>query len=112
MNINFSGYNENVVTFMVAEGTDVLMGTPVKMSSDCTVQPCADSDAIVGVAVNVRNGYAAVQLNGYIEMPTDSKISVGYKKLCAGADSKVKENADGREYLVVTSTDSTVGFIL
>lgn len=112
MNINFSGYNENVVTFKVEEGTTVLMGTPVKMSSDCTVAPCENDDTIVGVAVNVRNGYAAVELSGYIEMPAESKIEVGYVSLVSAGDNKVKESTSGREYLVVTSTDSTVGFIL
>lgn len=112
MNINFSGYNENVVTFKVEDGTTMLMGTPVKMSADCTVAPCESGDNMIGVAVNVRNGYAAVQLSGYIEMPTESKIEVGYVSLVSAGDNKVKESADGRDYLVVTSTDSTVGFIL
>lgn len=112
MNINFSGYNENVVTFKVEDGATVLMGTPVKMSGDCTVAPCESDDVMAGIAVNVRNGYAAVQLTGYIEMPAESKMSVGYKKLVAAGDSKVKESTDGKDYLVVTSTDTTVGFIL
>lgn len=111
MNINFSGYNENVVTFAV-DGNGVTMGTPVKMSSSGTVSACESGDSMVGVAVNVRNGYAAVQLSGYIELPTDSTVTVGYQTLAAATDGKVEENASGREYLVVTSSTGIVGFIL
>lgn len=111
MNINFSGYNENVVTFET-DSNDVIMGTPVKMSDSGTVTKCADSDAMCGVAVNVRNGYAAVQLSGYIEMPTDDTFTVGYQNIGAGEDNKVKSTDSGREYLVVYVSDGIVGFIL
>ncbi|MBR2715903.1 MAG: hypothetical protein IKB73_06850 [Ruminococcus sp.] len=111
MNINFSGYNENVVTFEV-EGSDVTMGTPVKMASSNTVCACGIGDSMVGVAVNVRNGYAAVQLSGYIEMPTDDEFSVGYTKIASASENKVTQSENGREYLVVSVSDALVGFIL
>lgn len=111
MNVNFSGFNENVVTFEV-EGANVLMGTPVKMSSSHTVCACEDGDNMVGIAVNVRNGYAAVQLSGYVEMPTDDSFEVGYQNICASAGSKVKSSQTGREYLVCAASDGIVGFIL
>lgn len=111
MNVNFSGYNENVVTFEVDEST-VVMGCPVKMTSSDTVGLCEDSDVMSGVALNVRNGYCAVQLTGYIEMPTDETFEVGYNKICAAADSKVKSSDSGREYLVVHTQPGVVGFIL
>lgn len=112
MNINFSGYNENVVTFAVDENSEVTMGTPVKMVSSKTVGACGDGDTIVGVAVNVRNGYAAVQLSGYIEMPTNEMFSVGYQNITAAASNKVKSDDNGREYLVVYAAGGVVGFIL
>lgn len=111
MNINFSGYNENVVTFETGS-SDVVMGTPVKMSESGTVEKCSANDSFCGVAVNVRNGYAAVQLSGYIEMPTDEAFTVGYQNICADADNKVKSSDSGREYLVVNVSDGIVGFIL
>lgn len=111
MNVNFSGFNENVVTFEVS-GSGVTMGTPVKMASSHTVEMCNDNDNMIGVAVNVRNGYAAVQLSGYVEMPTDDEFEVGYQKISAGADSKVKNAQSGREYLVCASENGIVGFIL
>lgn len=111
MNINFSGFNENVVTFAVDDSV-VLMGTPVKMASSNTVTACADSEDMIGVAVNVRNGYAAVQLTGYIEMPTDETFEVGYQTIAAASGNKVKSASSGREYLVTSVQDGVVGFIL
>lgn len=111
MNINFSGYNENVVTFETSSN-DVIMGTPVKMSGSGTVSKCSADDSFCGVSVNVRNGYAAVQLSGYIEMPTDDTFTVGYQKIGAATDNKVKSTDSGREYLVVNVSDGIVGFIL
>ncbi|MBE6824884.1 MAG: hypothetical protein E7513_06005 [Ruminococcaceae bacterium] len=111
MNINFSGYNENVVTFEIAD-SDIVMGTPVKMSSSATVMKCNDGDNMIGVAVNVRNGYAAVQLTGYIEMPTEETISVGYQTLSVNEKGKVEVNSSGREYLVTYVEQGIVGFIL
>lgn len=111
MNINFSGYNENVVTFET-NSNDVIMGTPVKMASSGTVAKCSASDEFCGVAVNVRNGYSAVQLSGYIEMPTDDTFAVGYQNICAGDNGKVKSATSGREYLVVYVSNGIVGFIL
>ena len=111
MNINFSGYNENVVTFET-DTNDVVMGTPVKVAGSGVVFKCSDGDSFCGVAVNVRNGYSAVQLSGYIEMPTDDTFEVGYQNMCAGSDNKVKSSSTGREYLVVYVSDGIVGFIL
>lgn len=111
MNVNFSGYNENVVTFEVDDST-VVMGSPVKMISSDTVSVCEDSDALQGVALNVRNGYAAVQLTGYIEMPTDETFEVGYQKIACAGNSKVKSSDSGRECLVVHTEPGIVGFIL
>ncbi len=109
--INFSGYNENVVTFAVDDST-VLMGTPVKMTSSKTVGACDDGDNMIGVAVNVRNGYAAVQLTGYIEMPTDETLAVGYNTLCVAQGGKIKSSESGREYLVACVDNSIAGIIL
>ncbi len=109
--INFSGYNENVVTFAVDDST-VLMGTPVKMTASKTVGACSEGDNMIGVAVNVRNGYAAVQLTGYIEMPTDEVFTPGYNTICAAENGKIKSSDTGREYLVAFSAGGIAGIIL
>jgi len=111
MKLNFTGLNEDIIT-LECEGTDIYMGTPVKMVSPGKVAACTDGDTMIGVAVNVRNGYAAVQLSGYIEMPTDENFDVGYQNICVSVDNKVKADKSGREYLVIYTDTDVVGFIL
>lgn len=50
--------------------------------------------------------------SGYVKVKSDKKIAVGYKKLSATADGGVSVTTTGREYLVLDSTDTSVGFIL
>lgn len=111
MNVNFNGYGENVVTFE-ADSTVTKTGIPVKMSGDGKVAACAKNDVFCGICVGINGDYASVALEGYVTMGTDAKITTGYSKLAAGANGKVAANDSGREYLVIDSTDSTVGFIL
>lgn len=111
MNVNFNGYNENAATFE-ADSSVTKTGTPVKMSGDGKVAACVKNDVFCGVCAGINDGYALVVLDGYVTMNTDAKITSGYVKLAAAADGKVAANDNGREYLVIDSTDSTVGFIL
>lgn len=110
MNVNFNGYGENVATFMA--DSKVQAGSPVKMSADGTVTASSATEPFCGVCIAVRDGYASVQLAGYVTMPTKSKIAVGYQKLTASVDNTVAVNTSGREYLVINSTETEVGFIL
>lgn len=110
MNVDFKGYGENVATFL-AEST-VKEGDLVKVSGNCKVSPCATGDAITGVCVGVRDGYAAVQLSGYVEVPATAQIAVGYKGICANNNTTAKTDTNARQYLVIYSTTNTVGFIL
>lgn len=109
MDINFNGFKENVLTFE-CEST-VAAGKLVKMSASGKVANAAADDTFIGVAVSVRGGYAAVQLDGYIEMPKSGTVNVGYNKLVA-ASSGVKAAQSGIDRLVLYSDDTTVGFIL
>ena len=86
-------------------------GVPVKMKDNGTVAKCDASENFCGVCVSVRGGYAVVQLSGYVKVKSDKKIAVGYKKLSATADGGVSVTTS-REYLVLDSTDTSVGFIL
>ena len=80
MKVAFGGYGEKLVTFETAEG--VLAGMPVMMSANGTVAPCAEGKAFCGAAVNVRDGFAAVQLAGYVRLPyTGTAPAVGYQTL-------------------------------
>ncbi|MBR1483344.1 MAG: hypothetical protein IJ598_10305 [Ruminococcus sp.] len=111
MNVNFSGFNENVLTFIADSGLTET-GVPVKLSAEGTVAKCGNGDAFCGVCVGLRNGFAAVQLCGYAELPAAAKITVGYQKLAVNSGGKVAANTNGREYLVVDADAARVGIIL
>lgn len=111
MNVNFNGFGENAATF-IADETLTEAGVPVKMKDNGTVAKCGASENFCGVCVSVRGSYAVVQLSGYVKVKSDKKITVGYKKLSATADGGVAVTTTGREYLVLDSTDTSVGFIL
>ena len=110
MNIGFNGFNDNTVTFE-ADAT-VEKGCLVKLIEDNTVGACTGGDKVVGVCVNVREGYAAVKLAGYAELPVEGAVDVGLNKLCAASSTTLKESESGREYLVVSCGTDTIGVIL
>ena len=109
MEINFNGYQENVLTFE-CEST-VSKGDFVAMSASGKVAKAAESANFIGVCRNVRDGYAAVQLDGYVEAPKSGTVNVGYTKLVV-AETGIKTGSSGSERLVIYSDDSTIGFIL
>jgi len=110
MNINFSGYKENVLTFECASGVSV--GDLVKMTSSGKVTKTSANDDFIGVAVSVSDGYAAVQLDGYVELPKNGSISVGYNSLVAYSSTTVTAAESGIERLVIYVGDNTIGVIL
>ena len=110
MNIGFNGFCDNTVTFEA--DSSVNKGTLLKLIDDNTVSACEDGDKVVGVCVNVRDGYAAVKLYGYVEIPVEGSVNVGYQKLSAASATALKADSNGREYLVVSAGTDTIGVIL
>ena len=111
MNVNFNGFNENCATFIAASNI-TSVGVPVKPGADGAVAKCGAGEAFCGIVTDLRDGYATVQLSGYAEFAATAKINVGYKKLAATSGGEVAENNNGREYLVVNSTNDMIGIIL
>ncbi len=109
MNIGFTGFRENVLTFECT--STVAAGDLVKMSASGKVTKVSANDDFIGKCVSVRDGYAAVQLGGYAEAAKSGTVNVGYNKLVA-ASSGVKTAESGIDRLVIYSDDTTVGFIL
>ena len=110
MNVSFNGYDEGIVTFEAASG--VTVGLPVMISANGKVSNA--TSAFCGVCKSLKNGYAAVQLDGYVRLPYTGSIAVGYKKLVVD-DGEIKvDTTNGREHLVidVDSTTNTAGIIL
>lgn len=111
MNLSFNGFSENTVTFE-ADSSLTKAGVPVKVTQDGKAAPAAAGDRICGVAVNVRAGYCAVQLKGYMELPSTEAIPCGYQTVSADAQGNLVLADEGTEVLVVTSKDDKTGFIL
>lgn len=100
MEISMMGYGENTATFTAQEA--LLPGDLVKMTGSGTVGPCDVGDLFCGVAVNVRGGFAAVQLSGYATLPyTGEAPAPGYLPLSAAGSGTVQQDAAGRTLLVV-----------
>ncbi|MBQ2094187.1 MAG: hypothetical protein II190_06370 [Ruminococcus sp.] len=111
MGISFKGYGENVVTFN-ADSALTEAGVPVKMTADSTVGKCSANDKFCGICVNLRDGYAAVQLSGYVVVPAAAKLNAGYQKVAVNSAGKLAANENGREVLVVISSATEAGIIL
>ncbi len=110
MNVSFDGYLADSLTFEAAD--DVAVGLPVAVSDNGKVAKAAD--VFCGVCTALKNGFAAVQLHGYVRLPYTGSMTVGYKLLVAD-NGNIKVDADnGREYLVidVDADNHTVGIIL
>lgn len=129
MKVSFNGYGENVATFECAEG--VSKGKLVKISDNGKVSACSSGDKFCGVAIDIRNGFASVQLSGYTTVKINGSVSCGYQNLVAHASDTVKVQNEmltaasdggavtvttqaGREILVVDvdTTANTAGIIL
>ena len=110
MNVDFKGINENVATFVADETVEA--GMFVKIIGDGTVGACSSNDEIIGLCVNVRDGYAAVQISGYMEANTTSSMGTGYIKFLANDPKTITPGTSSRSYLVVCSKDNKIGFIL
>ena len=109
MDISFNGFMENVLT-MECDST-VEAGNLVMMTASGKVTKATENSNFIGVCVNVKDGYAAVQLAGYSEAPKSGTVSVGYNKLIAAATG-VKTGSAGIDRLVIFSDENTVGFML
>ena len=106
MNVSLNGFRESTVTFETKE--TLAAGTPVKLTANGMVGPCADGDEFCGVAANERCGFAAVQLGGYVLLPYDGTApAVGYQNFRAAAGGKIKTAESGGRSLLVTDVDET-----
>ncbi len=112
MKVSFEGFDEKTATFETSSTS--IAGKPVAMTANGRVQPVT-SGAFCGICKGVREGYASVQIGGYIRVGYTGELSVGYQKLAAATGGKVTvDSTNGREYLVVdvNTTAGIAGIIL
>ena len=112
MNVDFKGYDENVATFIVSG--NLSEGQFVTIADDYTVEAASSGDEIIGCCVGVRDGYAAVQLSGYVEAKSNGTVNVGLTGLSAySADTVQASNSAGKHKVIYSDSENNkVGFIL
>lgn len=109
---NFKGLNSEVATFS-CNSSVTQAGQLVKLVGNGAVGKCTSGDQPIGVVVSVRNGYAAVAVRGFVEVPHDGTVTVGYRNLSASDDKTVKlDNTNGIKCLVLEAKNGVVGFLL
>ena len=110
MNVEFKGYGENAATFLVS-GT-LQAGQFVKLSSDFTVTAATSGSEVIGYCLGVRDGYAAVQLSGYVESKSTGTVNGGMTGLSISSADTVQASDSASKHLVIKSGSNKVGFIL
>ncbi|MBR0412102.1 MAG: hypothetical protein IJI47_00850 [Eubacterium sp.] len=115
MSISFKGYENKTITFEAAEG--LTAGAPVTVDANGKAANASADGYFVGVCTAIRNGWASVQTEGYVEVPyTGTAPSHGLVSLVAAGESKVKAGGDGDialyKVIKVDTENTTVGFIL
>ena len=110
MKVCFNGFGENVLTFETQGTIDV--GDPVMISGNGKVKKATSN--FCGICTGLRNGYASVQMSGYVRTAYTTAPEVGYSKLSASNGKVTADDVNGREYLVldVDTTEHIVGIIL
>ena len=111
MNIGFSGFGENVITFE-ADPTLDTAGVAVTLTSQGKAKKAEADDTICGYAVNLRSDLCGVQVKGYVCMAQDGGVTPGVRKLSVDDEGRVTLNENGREFLVVFADNESAGFIL
>lgn len=115
MSISLKGYENKTIT--IEAGSSLTVGSPVELDSDGKAVDASSGDYFIGVCTAIRNGWASVQLDGYVEVKYNGTApGYGLVKLVANGSSKVKAGGadDIALYKVVKvdTANTTVGFIL
>ncbi len=115
MGVAFHGTEETVLSF---EAENVTGGWPVGISRNNQVGNAADGQEIAGVALDVRTGYAAVQMKGYLELTyTGAAPGLGWQNYVANGTGGLRLAASGEtgRHCLTVNVDTaykTVGLYL
>ncbi|MBQ7202863.1 MAG: hypothetical protein IJS03_02465 [Eubacterium sp.] len=115
MSISHKGYETKCLTFETGE--TITAGELVTVNSLGQAVKTSNGGNFVGVCIAVRNGYASVQVEGYVELPySGSAPSVGLATLVSDSNANIKAGGENDVvYYKVLKRDTTnkiVGFIL
>ncbi len=93
----------------------VQVNQPCKMSTNCSIVACQDTNEIEGVVIASRGSLATVAIKGFVTLPyTGTAPTVGYCSIGATGTGKVKVVDGARKYVVfnVDTNKKTVTFCL
>lgn len=112
MEISNQGVGEVVLTMKAEEG--VKAGMLVSMSNKpSTVKISQSNDHILGVVKNIRDGYAAVQIEGVATIKLTEGGALGWMKVSGNGDGTIKVNPATGDYRVILDhDDETMTIIL
>lgn len=115
MKVSFNGFGEQVVTFeAVTDGDNPAeVGKIAVMNGNGRV--CATSKAgemPVGLILDVRGGYASVQVCGYMKLPCASSLNPGYQHVVTDVSGAMKFASTGRPCLITDVENGVCGIIL
>ena len=110
MNVDFKGYDENVVTF-IADDT-VEAGKFVVMNENYSVTAASAGDEIYGYCIGARDGYAAIQLSGYVEAPVSGDVALGLTGIAAASATTVAASETASAHKVIFVGKDVIGFIM
>jgi hypothetical protein len=114
MDISLNGYNEQIATFEC--DANLAKGDLVKITQNLKVAKAdTDNDMFCGKAISVRNGFASIQLSGYMEATYSGTISLGFKTVAVDSSGNVKTVTTGGNKILIVNVDTVnnkIGFIL
>ncbi len=115
MKISMNGLGEQVATFEA--GTNVAVGAPVAITANGIVSAAANSGDFCGVCTRLENGFATVQMKGYIRVAYTGTVAVGRATLNGSTGGKVKPSTGTEVAIPVQVVDvdtaaKTIGIIL
>ncbi len=103
--VSFEDIGAAVVTFAAKD--DVKPGQVVKVTANGQVGACSSGDAFAGLALSTRNGFAGVQVKGFLTVATTGTVNLGRVNLSADGSGGVQAASAGGVPALVVSADST-----
>lgn len=114
MLVSLKGFDEKIITLQASDS--VTAGVAVSISGNNEVTAASEGTDVFGLALSVREGYAAVQVGGFATLPCANieDARVGYQGITGADDGAVSIDDSGRKVFIlsVNETDGTIGIIL
>lgn len=111
MDVDYSGLHAEYATFKcTSRVTEV--GQLVCMNDSDTVSISTAGYHPIGIVRALHDGYATVQIRGYMRVKHDGSVGIGYRHVVTLDDRTLKlDNTNGVMHQVVDATDDEVGII-